>query len=243
MSGVESSHPATAYRAAADWRSLGVYLVTQRKALFLMQNFKIFLSLNFILFSIMVTACQAGTAEKDETSAIQQKYLFDIQHVNMAWGYYLFGIYIDDEGNVYSYQGPENWQTEIDAVEQQQSYTAEELEEKYQSAELVGTINFEDLLKHYKLIQTLDKDQLSKLGDSGCRDVGVYSFLAYEYDPAKDIYTPIIIHSAGVVWQQNLSESGVELYSWLQSLSEGEDKQEDSFGQNCGLLWPMLSVD
>ena len=62
---------------------------------------KIILLSVFILF---LTGCKKNYIINDK-----QKILFQYDYVNYAWGYQHKGFIIDNEGNVLTYENPENW--------------------------------------------------------------------------------------------------------------------------------------
>ena len=59
-------------------------------------------SLSFLI--LFMTGCKKNYVINEK-----QKILFQFEYVNYAWGYQHSGFIIDNEGNVLTYENPENW--------------------------------------------------------------------------------------------------------------------------------------
>lgn len=158
-------------------------------------------------------SCQNGVDSKDG-NLITQEILFEVQHINFAWGYTLKGFYIDNEGNWYRYNhSDEQWRpSRYDA------FSEEELLEKYShSREFGGTIKYDTLLEKYNLIDSASKGELS-VPVSRCRDSGGTSYSAYVFDADSSLYKPVLLYLVGDWAQKNLSDSGRLLYELLRTI-------------------------
>ena len=56
------------------------------------------------LLTVMMTGCKKNIVISD-----RQAILFEFEYVNYAWNYQHYGFIIDNEGNVLTYNNPENW--------------------------------------------------------------------------------------------------------------------------------------
>lgn len=155
----------------------------------------------------------------DET-AIKQKIVFERHHTNNAKGYRYTGIYIDNEGNVYSYayaRSDQKWQPK-----EKGSYTEEELLEKYNHAKkFVAKIDPNELRAKYELIEEASKGGYSEQVEGG-RDMGELASICYLYDPQADKYKEIDLTVKGDCRYENLSESANVLAIWLETISTGD---------------------
>jgi len=147
---------------------------------------------------------------------MKQKFLFERSYTNFAWGYQHAGIYLDNQGNVYSYayqMGEKPW-----SPQQADSFTEPELEERYSHGrKLVRTIDSKELLEKYRLIGQASKGQYSKRLQRGA-DQGAYVSSCYVYDEATGRYKEIELRVKGDWNYENLSPAARELAEWLESL-------------------------
>jgi hypothetical protein len=143
-----------------------------------------------------------------------QKFLFEVEYTNDAWGYVLTGFYVDNEGNVFSYDhGDEEWQPNHKSF-----YTEKELQEKYShSKQLVKTIDSKLLSERYDLVKEASRGPLSE-PFLRCFDMGRLTYLAYRYETQTGKYEPIILHRAGSMAQKNISEGANSLFEWLNTI-------------------------
>ena len=150
-----------------------------------------------------------------------QKFLFEVEYTN-TWGYVLTGFYVDNEGNVFSYDhSDEEWQPNHTTF-----YTEKELQEKYShSKQLVKTIDPKILSEQYGLVKEASRGPWSE-PFSRCFDVGRLTYLAYSYEAQTGKYEPVILQRAGSMAQKNLSGSASSLFEWLNTI----DNTFEDFG-------------
>ena len=153
----------------------------------------------------------------------EQKILFEIEHINYAWGYHHSGTYIDNEGNVFEYDHSyEGWYSKTGynpPDEGDGSLTGQQLLEKIgDKKNWIGKIEKKELLDKIKLIPDASKGILSDPGRIAY-DAGSTEFRAYLYLDAEDKYIPISLKKRGASSRENLSESGKKLYQWLEQVA------------------------
>jgi hypothetical protein len=171
-----------------------------------------------LLLALAPLACDdSATAPPTEPlSSLSQEYLFEVGYANFAWGFTMKGVFVDRRGNVYEYDHSfEPWKPE-----RSDGFTAEELRDKFQVRERVDHIELSVLREMASLIDPAQEGKLSERVNR-CYDAGGVQYLAYEYDPVRDLYTPILLYEAGDWASQNLSEAARELREWLFTLSGG----------------------
>jgi len=159
---------------------------------------------------------------------IEQLYLFDVYHENSAWGYVLRGTYVDNQGNVVSYDHSfERWAPE--RYRPPSSFTLEELNEKYIAPiDTIAHIDAETLLEMFSLIEEVNLGDLSEGQQMGF-DVGRFAHVCYGYNQSTGRYGEILLSEGGNYSRRNLSEAAIELVNWLNALlaeanGEGEER-------------------
>lgn len=168
---------------------------------------------------LLWAGCDTTSTANKETTAISQRILFEVEHINYAWIPTWLGFYVDNEGQVFSYDiGDGAWDPANEAT-----YTEAELLEKYDhQKKLIGQVDQETLLQQVALIQDASTGELTK-PENRCADAGANTFRAFLYDESAERYTPVLLQQEGDFIQQNLSEDAQALSTWLKSLVEGYD--------------------
>jgi hypothetical protein len=153
------------------------------------------------------------TSEPDTSAVGEGKFLFEMTYVNYAWGYRLRGSYIDNHGNIYSYEYPRGaspWTAAND-----DSLTEAELRAKYDSsATLTGKIDLSELRRMYVLIPHAAQGTLTDPVHV-CSDFGGLSYLAYVYSPETQTYKRVLLYTAGDLARKNMSDEADRLYRAL----------------------------
>jgi len=154
----------------------------------------------------------------------EQDVLFEVSHVNFAWGYYLGGFYIDRDGDIFAFgrdNDDERWQpADPDHL------TAQDLQNKYSIGRtLVGSVDLVTLDLMTDLIPIARDGELSE-PVSLCADYGGRSWRAYVMDESTGEYESVLLYAAGDWASRNLSYGAAELVNWLRNLN-GESGQID----------------
>lgn len=153
------------------------------------------------------------TSEPDTTPVGDGKYLFEMTYVNYAWGYRLQGSYIDNRGNIYSYQYPHGASPWTPA--DYDSLTEAELRAKYDSsATLIGHVDLSALRWMYSLIPAAEQGTITDPVHV-CSDFGKVDYLAYVYSPETQTYKTVLLYRAGDMAMMNTSEDAHRLYHSL----------------------------
>ncbi|MDD4050593.1 MAG: hypothetical protein PHR28_01670, partial [candidate division Zixibacteria bacterium] len=156
------------------------------------------------------------TSEPDTTSVGEGKFLLERTYENYAWGYVLNGSYIDNRGNIYSYEYPHGASPWI-AVNSD-SLTEAELRAKYvSSATLIGHVDLSALRWMYSLIPGAEQGTLTDPVHV-CSDFGGVSYLAYIYSPATQTYKTVLLYQAGDLARKNTSNEADQLYHALRQV-------------------------
>jgi len=170
----------------------------------------------------MLTCCTlllSGCALIDDNndSFIRQTFLFEIEHRNYAWGHAWYGLYVDNEGTVYTYTLDASTRWEPASPD---AFTGRELRDKFSHGrEAIGSIDRATLLARMALISSAADGPLADPVDR-CRDAGETAFKAFLYNARTDRYTPVLLRQEGDWAQKNRSPSADSLTTWLKTLDE-----------------------
>ena len=152
-----------------------------------------------------------------------QKAYCERSYTNFAWGYQHNGIYVDAEGNLYSYsyqRSDKPW-----SPKQGDTPTAEELEDKYSHGrKLIRKIEPQELQAKLKLLAAARNGQLSKRKQSGA-DMGSNVCRCYVFDETANRYKDVFLRVQGDWSYENLAPSAKTLADWLESLQAKPDKK------------------
>jgi hypothetical protein len=170
----------------------------------------------FVALSLSLAACSETPFEARAPAG--QLILFEVEHVNFAWGLAWRGIYVDRSGNVFSYDhSHEPW-----SLTAQETFTEDELLGKYSfNRELVATLDSTVVLERATLITHASLGSLSEL-EYPCADAGGTRYTAFTYDEATGLYREVLLRVEGDLYRENESRSARLLYQWLEEVTEGE---------------------
>jgi hypothetical protein len=179
----------------------------------------------FCLLALTAVACSDSQSPEvlPPEVEIEQKYLFDVYYVNGAWGYVLRGTYVDNQGNVVSYDHSfERW---IPEGHRWTSFTLEELDEKYIAPiDTIAHVDAKTLLDMFSLIEEVDLGDLSEGRTTGF-DMGTFAHVCYRYNDSTGRYGEILLSEAGDYTRRNQSDAAIELVEWLNAvLAEANEK-------------------
>ncbi len=158
-----------------------------------------------ILFIPAVTSAMSGKP------SIKQEYLFEYSHINFAWGFQMSGMYIDKQGNIYSYNHSHSpWKPS-----KERSLTEIDLQNKFSHKnELVTSIDTSVLERMHKLISPAGDGETVK-SQKKCFDAGSSIYTAYLFDSKTGQYKPVLLYQSGDRPQKNVSDEARVLYEWL----------------------------
>ncbi|MEW5922815.1 MAG: dockerin type I repeat-containing protein [Candidatus Zixiibacteriota bacterium] len=154
-----------------------------------------------------------------------QKYIFEIEYLNWAWGYRLKGTVIDNQGYIYNYNYYHDdtpWDTTGLIL------TEADLDAKFaHNQELVSTIPMDTLLKYYNMIEAAAQGQISP-PITRCFDFGLFTIMAYQVDTLTGGYNSVLLFRFGDAAQINFAPQADVLYKWLfeDILGESADSVE-----------------
>ncbi len=175
---------------------------------------------NYILF-LLVACLMIGCNSTKVPTIVQAKgpaqhrYLFDVYHVNHAWGYTLSGVSVDNQGHVVTYHHDfAEW-----IPEEPGSLLRTELDEKYSAVgDTIAIIDQATISQMSSLIAEAQAGELSATDLTAC-DAGLYYLICYRYDVDSGRYHEVLLSMSGDYRQTNLSDAAGELSEWLRSVA------------------------
>jgi hypothetical protein len=177
-----------------------------------------------VILCLGVSFCTSGAADSQTDESQRSlpepsntpKIFCERSYTNFAWGYQHRGVYVDPQGNVYSYAyaaGDKPWSPRTDSPAEQ------ELEEKYSHGrKFVKKIAPQELVNKYRLVELASTGQYSKRVQQGA-DRGAYVSRCYVFDTATDRYKEVELKVEGDWSYENLAPSAKQLTTWLESLN------------------------
>ncbi len=181
----------------------------------------------------------AGSDAKPPTG---QHILFEVSYENFAWQPTLNGVFITDDGSVYSYDyfagdaGGQPPAVVFPATEQ-------EIRSRYgQTPKKTGSVPLGELYAHFAEVQSAASGVL--LRQYLCADAGARSSIGYLYDPATSRYTQVILGMDGDQAGMNISPQAADLVKWLAKYSASPTGGSCAFlshecvGATCGSKQP-----
>ncbi len=152
-------------------------------------------------------------ANNNLESAFSQKYLFEVEYVNFAWGYTHYGFFIDSSGNVFEYRYSSNdtpW-----AGIKRKSVSEQQLEQKFShNMQWRYRLEKEKVYAHSKLIPFTLNAQYSDT-TYPLVDAGQKSYLCYYQNAQNGDYQIIKLAVNGDMSYNNQSTAAQILVQWL----------------------------
>ena len=164
----------------------------------------------WLLLPVLWTCGDAPTGTIDD---IEQQYLFEVEHVNMAWGLFWAGLVVERDGSVYAFDHSHAaWNGASNTF-----FSEEELQEKYSHGRrLVGHVDDGTLVRQFERIRDVGNDFEESI--LLCADAGVLAYRAWRYDPADGAYIPRALREEGDTARRNTSAAAEALAEWLREL-------------------------
>jgi hypothetical protein len=176
---------------------------------------KFFFILMLLSFSIPLLHAQQEITSEDN---VLPQFVFEVSHINYAWGYQYHGLYIDNKGDIYSFSDKRDMR-----LGEPDRLTEKVMQESHlQNNQLVGQVNAGDLYKKYDLSKTLKSENFSTV--SRCADFGAHQYIVYRKKGGQ--YTPIVLYQAGDMAGKDPTAEAQELFHWLVDVT-GEHPNDD----------------
>lgn len=145
-----------------------------------------------------------------------QEYFFLYEYINFAWGYQHNGWLMDSAGTARYFEVPEKWMVpstdaaiEIPGIE---NYVS-------RADSVITKVDRSVLIRKAQLIDAAAKGKFTD-PENVMADAGSWSYYALQYDRDSETCERILLKQDGDWEIENLSEAAMELYDWMQSITE-----------------------
>jgi hypothetical protein len=167
--------------------------------------------LYFIVLSLALSGC-----EKAYVVSKSQDILFQVEYINNAWVKTHWGIYIEANGNIISYNLPEKW----NFPKADQTITKKEVLENISACKKNGSkISTEELQKHINYIDNIAASKVT-LPKNVRADAGTISYYCYQYSENSSTYKRTVIRTEGDIDCENLNFYSKKVVIWLNEIRE-----------------------
>jgi hypothetical protein len=149
----------------------------------------------------------------DEKLTTSQPIYFEYSYINFAWGYQHHGWVIDGDGNIKSYNLPDDWREPDSTGFIQEDDLLFNIE---QTDSIVGVIDSTELMEKAALIPGAKNGKITNPVNIAA-DAGSASLYGYYYNSDEEAYEKIFLAASGDFSSHNESDEGKELVVWLRS--------------------------
>jgi hypothetical protein len=165
--------------------------------------------LNYI-FALLISLAFSG-CQKTYIVSKSQDILFQIEYLSNAGVYSHWGLYIDVNGNVMTYNLPGKW----NFPKENQTLTKQEVNENIAACKLSNSkIRLEELRKYTNFIDNLAASKVT-LPKNHLSDIGTLSFYCFQYSESSSEYKRSIIKTEGHINCENLNFYSKKVVSWM----------------------------
>jgi hypothetical protein len=155
-----------------------------------------------------------GGCKKNNTVAGNQDILFQYEYINYAWGYHHSGFYITGDGNIYTYNNPEEW----NFPEKDSTMTRQQVIENLSRCQLSQvTISKEELQKYSRHIPNIAFSKVTAPKNVGA-DAGSVEFICYLFSEKTVRYKSYIIKKEGDFTCENLNFFAKKVALWMKDV-------------------------
>jgi hypothetical protein len=172
-------------------------------------------SYRIAIISLSIILLTAG-CKKNNVISDKQHVLFQYDYVNFAWGYVHEGFYIDDDGNVLTYENPDNWNYNSKDYNLTEGQLAENLSRCRKSG---IQISKDELAKYSAHIKNIASSKVTALKSVGA-DAGTSVFICYEFSEESGIYKGFLIKMEGDNTCENLNFYSKKVSLWLKDVNK-----------------------
>lgn len=169
-----------------------------------------------ILTAILITGCK-----KNVSISEKQAILFQVDYVNYAKGYQHNGFFVDNQGNVLTYNNPQNWNFPDKDFNLTDAQVRDNIENCLNSGKKIPA---EELRKYSGYIKNISSSKVSAL-KSAAADAGSLEYICYQFSEKSGTYKGSLIRREGNFKCENLNFFTKKLTAWLKNIYETAGKK------------------
>jgi hypothetical protein len=182
-----------------------------------MNKFKILL----LVFPFLISAaCIHDDVAVDDDIVV----FFQFEYVNHAWGFQHNGFIIDQQGNVYDYEKPDDWVWPENNEISTSAFESNLSKAEGRLAQLDGS-DIKEMTKLAKQARYGDlTEQKSVMADAGAEVYAIYTATV-----GDNILTRHLLQQRGDVYQKNKTSASDEITEWLIDFRGTDGFPDDNF--------------
>lgn len=162
------------------------------------------------MLCLTITGCK-----KHEVISGRQEILFQYEYVNYAWGYQHNGFIIDSEGNILTYNNPQNWNYPDNDL----NLTEKQVNENISLCKISGKrISPEELTKFSGYIKNISLSKITAIKNVSA-DAGSYEYICFRFSESTGTYNGYLIKKEGDFTCENLNFFSKKVASWMRNIN------------------------
>lgn len=170
-----------------------------------------------IKFCVIFLAMLAvAGCKKNFNISEKQAVLFQYEFINHAWGDQHYGFFIDNEGNVLTYNKPEGWNFPDNDFIISQDKLFENLSKCTISEKIIHAAELDKFTRH---IANIASSKVSAVKNTGA-DMGSHRYTCYKFDEGWHVYKGYLIKMEGDNTCENLNYISKKIVSWMKEISD-----------------------
>ena len=179
---------------------------------------------NSLLLVIAVLFAASCTKNHEDVLLQNETIYFQYEYVNYAWSYQHHGFIIDQQGNIYDYDQPENWTwTEHNQI------SATDFESNLSQAEVrLSQLSGSDLTRMKVMALQAKQGELTE-HKTVMADAGAEIYAIYMAQEGEQTLTKYLLQQRGDLYQKNKSSASDEITEWLIGIRGEEGFSDQPF--------------
>jgi hypothetical protein len=162
------------------------------------------------LIILFITGCK-----KNYIISNKQVILFQFEYINYAWGFQHTGFFVDNEGNILTYNNPENWNFTDNDFKISDSQVAENISKCVQTGKKIPK---DELHKYSNFINNIASSKVTALKNVAA-DAGSLKYICYQFSESTGTYKGSLIKMEGDFTCENLNFYSKKVVIWMRDIN------------------------
>jgi hypothetical protein len=164
-----------------------------------------------LIFAILfITGCK-----KNYVISEKQAIMFQMDYINYSWGYQHKGFFIDYEGNVLTYNNPQEWNFPDQGLSISRSQVVENISRCTRSGIRIPTDEFHKYTHYIKNIASSKVTAIKNVAS----DAGSLQFICYQLSEDSGMYKGHLIKMEGDFTCENLNFFSKKTAAWMRDIN------------------------
>jgi hypothetical protein len=169
-----------------------------------------------VLIILSVTGCKKSYLINEK-----QTIIFQYDYINYAWGYQHNGFIIDNEGNILTYNNPEDW----NFPDKDMMLTEDQVIGNITKCQLSGEkISLKELQRFTGYITNIASSKVTA-SKNVAADAGTAAYLCYQYSETTNTYKGYTIKTEGDFTRENLNFYSKKVVIWMKDINSSLTKK------------------